>query len=71
MSSLALAGYLNAAGLLFYAGVGLGAGQLAKVLYETNFADRASCWRGFTGCSWAGCLVWMGALGDYMSSLSG
>ncbi|KIJ56921.1 hypothetical protein M422DRAFT_57502 [Sphaerobolus stellatus SS14] len=69
ISFLTLAGYLNAAGIPFYAGVGLGAAQLFKVVYQTNFDNRESCWRGFTGCGWAGFLVWMGAVGDYAAAL--
>lgn len=65
LSLISYAGYLNAQGLPFYAGVGLGALQLARVLRNTDFDDRPSCWKGFVGCGWAGFWVWMGALADY------
>lgn len=67
-SSVALigySGYLNAQGPLFYAGVGLAAAQLARVLFRTDFDSRPSCWRGFVGCGWAGFWIWMGAFADF------
>ncbi|KAJ8086459.1 Para-hydroxybenzoate--polyprenyltransferase, mitochondrial precursor (PHB:polyprenyltransferase) [Marasmius tenuissimus] len=67
MSFITLAGYLNAQGPLFYAGVGLAAAQLARVLYRTDFDIRDSCWKGFVGCGWSGFWVWMGALADFAS----
>jgi 4-hydroxybenzoate polyprenyltransferase len=74
LSSLSLftyAGYFNAQGSPFYLGVGLAGVQLARILYRTDFDDRASCWRGFVGCGWAGFWVWMGALVDYVALSSG
>lgn len=65
-SLLALAGYMNTAGIPFYAGVGLAGLQLARVVAKTDFDNRASCWKGFTGCGWAGFLMWMGATADYL-----
>jgi len=64
------AGYLNAHGSSFYMGVGLATAQLARVLYQTNFDSRPSCWKGFVGCGWAGFWIWMGALSDYILLLS-
>ncbi|KAF8579327.1 4-hydroxybenzoate polyprenyl transferase [Ramaria rubella] len=67
ISFLALAGYMNTSGIPFYAGIGIAGVQLARVLYETNFDSRESCWRGFMGCGWAGFWIWMGTLGDYIT----
>ncbi|KAI4520970.1 4-hydroxybenzoate polyprenyl transferase [Schizophyllum commune Tattone D] len=66
MSLVAYSGFLNAAGAPFYVGVGVGAAQLARVLYRTDFNSRKSCWDGFVGCGWTGFWVWMGALSDYI-----
>ncbi|OBZ76775.1 4-hydroxybenzoate polyprenyltransferase, mitochondrial [Grifola frondosa] len=65
ISLITYAGLLNGQGTPFYLGVGLAAAQLARVLVRTDFDDRASCWKGFQGCGWAGFLIWMGALADY------
>ena len=69
LSSIALAGFLNAQGLPFYTGVGLAAIQLSRILYRTDFDDRASCWKGFVGCGWVGFWIWMGATADYVVQL--
>jgi len=66
LSLISYAGYLNAHGEPFYLGIGLAAAQYARVLYRTDFNDRTSCWKGFTGCGWVGFWVWMGFLGDYL-----
>lgn len=71
MSLITYAGFLNAQTAPFYLGVGLGAAQLARVLWMTDFNDRPSCWRGFVGCGWSGFWVWMGALADYGIMISG
>jgi len=65
LSLISYAGYLNMHGVPFYLGVGLAAGQLARVLYQTDFDSRSSCWKGFVGCGWAGFWTWLGALSDY------
>jgi len=52
-------------GIPFYAGLGVGALQLARVLMQTDFNDRTSCWKGFVGCGWSGFWIWMGAAGNY------
>ena len=70
ISLITYAGYLNGHGALFYGGVGLAAAQLARVLWQTDFESRPSCWKGFVGCGWAGFWVWMGALGDYVMLIS-
>jgi 4-hydroxybenzoate polyprenyltransferase len=67
LSLIALAGYMNASGIPFYAGVGLAGVQLARALRNTNFDNRASCWNGFVACGWSGFWIWMGALGDYLT----
>ncbi|KAG8929116.1 Para-hydroxybenzoate--polyprenyltransferase, mitochondrial precursor (PHB:polyprenyltransferase) [Tulasnella sp. 418] len=72
-SSLALisySGYLNGQGLPFYAGVGLAGFQLARVIRETNWEDRQSCWKGFVRCGWVGIWVWAGATLDYFLLLA-
>ncbi|KAH9899726.1 4-hydroxybenzoate polyprenyl transferase [Cubamyces lactineus] len=70
ISLITYAGYLNGHSALFYGGVGLAAAQLARVLWQTDFESRPSCWKGFVGCGWAGFWVWMGALGDYVMLIS-
>jgi len=70
ISLISYAGYLNSHGEPFYMGVGLAAAQLARILYRTEFNVRASCWKGFVGCGWAGFWIWMGALADYAWLLS-
>ncbi|KZW03692.1 4-hydroxybenzoate polyprenyl transferase [Exidia glandulosa HHB12029] len=67
-SSLALvglAGYIGASGVPFFLGLGVGAVQTVRALFGTDFDDRASCWRGFVGCGWAGFWIWMGAGADW------
>jgi len=53
-------------GVPFYAGLGVGAIQLARVLRQTDFEDRASCWKGFVGCGWYGFWIGTGAVGNYL-----
>ncbi|KAF5392689.1 hypothetical protein D9757_000981 [Collybiopsis confluens] len=69
VSFIALAGYLNGQALPFYAGVGLAALQLGRVVMKTDFEDRESCWKGFIGCGWAGFWVWAGTSVDMLLSL--
>lgn len=71
MSLITYAGLVNAQGTLFYVGAGLGAAQLARVLWKTDFDNRVSCWEGFVGCGWSGFWVWAGALTDYVTMISG
>lgn len=71
ISLITLAGYMNTQGLLFYAGVGVAATQLARIVYKTDFDSRPSCWKGFVGCGIAGAWIWAGALADYGLVLSG
>jgi len=71
ISLITYAGYLNCHGIPFYAGTGLAAFQLARVLVRTDFNDQKSCWKGFVGCGWSGFWIWMGALTDYILLTSG
>ncbi|KAF9247161.1 4-hydroxybenzoate polyprenyl transferase [Melanogaster broomeanus] len=71
VSLITYAGFLNVQGAPFYLGVGLGAAQLARVLWRTDFDSGTSCWQGFVGCGWSGFWVWMGALADYGIMISG
>lgn len=74
MSLITYAGYLNGQGALFYGGVALASAQLARVVFQTDFDDRPSCWKGFVGCGWSGFWIWMGGVADYamlMISASG
>ena len=65
LSLITYAGYLNGQGAPFYLGTVLAGAQLARVLWTTDLEQRASCWRAFVGCGWAGFWVWAGALSDY------
>lgn len=65
LALITLAGVLNGQGVPFFIGMGAGAVQSARALYNTDFEDRASCWKGFVGCGWAGFWIWMGASADY------
>lgn len=71
VSLISYAGILNSQAAPFYCGVGLGALQLARVLYETDFESRSSCWKSFVGCGWAGFWIWIGTLCDYVFSVAG
>lgn len=71
MSLITYAGVLNAQGAPFYFGVCLGAAQLARVLWCTDFDSRTSCWRGFVSCGWSGFWVWMGAFVDHATMVAG
>jgi len=71
LSLITYAGYFNGQGLPFYAGTALAGAQLARVLWTTDLDVRASCWRGFVGCGWAGLWVWVGALADYVLLTTG
>ena len=66
LSLVSFAGMLNEQGAAFYAGVGLAGIQLIRVLRQTTFSSRLSCWKGFTRCGWAGFWIWFGAFGDYI-----
>lgn len=70
MSFITLAGYFNGQTAPFYVGVALATAQLARVLVQTDFDDRESCWSGFVGCGWSGWWIWAGALTDYLLALA-
>ncbi|KAJ4472341.1 4-hydroxybenzoate polyprenyl transferase [Lentinula aciculospora] len=65
MALITLAGHVNGQTAPFFVGVTLASAQLARVLIQTNFEIRESCWKGFMGCGWSGFWIWMGALADY------
>ncbi|KAH8106085.1 UbiA prenyltransferase family-domain-containing protein [Cristinia sonorae] len=71
LSLITFAGFLNANSLPFYAGVGVAAVKLARILRKTDFNSRESCWKGFVGCGWAGFWIWAGAMVDYGLLASG
>jgi 4-hydroxybenzoate polyprenyltransferase len=66
LSLIALAGFMNAHGLPFYAGIGGAAFQLAKTVKTTDFESRESSWKGFVDCGKAGAWIWAGATVDYL-----
>ncbi|THH33655.1 hypothetical protein EUX98_g528 [Antrodiella citrinella] len=65
LTLIAFAGYLNAQTWPFFVGVGAAAWKLAGILVRTDFQSRASCWKGFVGCGWAGAWIFAGAAVDY------
>jgi len=71
LSLISLAGYLNGQGMPFYTGVAFAGLQLARVLKETDWDDRASCWQGFVRCGWVGIWIWGGVTLDYALLISG
>lgn len=70
MSFITLAGYFNGQTAPFYIGVAVATAQLARVLVQTDFDDRESCWSGFVGCGWTGLWIWAGAFADYVITLA-
>lgn len=71
LSLISYAGYLNGHGMPFFAGIGLAGFQLAKVLKQTKWNERESCWKGFVQCGWVGIWIWAGASVDYALSITG
>lgn len=70
LSLISYAGYLNGQGIPFFAGIGLAGWQYVRVLRDTNWDDRASCWRGFVRCGWIGAWISAGAAVDYALMVS-
>ncbi|KAG8690798.1 Para-hydroxybenzoate--polyprenyltransferase, mitochondrial precursor (PHB:polyprenyltransferase) [Ceratobasidium sp. 423] len=66
---IGLAGLEGGMGLGYFAGLGLGAIQLARILYRVDFDDRADCWKAFVKCGWFGFWMWAGTTVDYFSML--
>ncbi|KAF9899699.1 Para-hydroxybenzoate--polyprenyltransferase, mitochondrial precursor (PHB:polyprenyltransferase) [Linnemannia zychae] len=67
VSMLALAGYMNEQGPLFYAlSVGGIAAHLAWQLSSVDYENPADCWAKFASNKWAGALVFSGIAGDYL-----
>lgn len=70
VSMLALAGYMNDQGPLFYAlSVGGAAAHLAWQLRTVNYENPADCWSKFASNKWTGALVFSGIAGDYLNQL--
>ncbi|OAQ23103.1 4-hydroxybenzoate polyprenyl transferase [Linnemannia elongata AG-77] len=70
VSMLALAGYMNDQGPLFYAlSVGGAAAHLAWQLKTVNYENPADCWSKFASNKWTGALVFSGIAGDYLHQL--
>ncbi|KAG0296487.1 Para-hydroxybenzoate--polyprenyltransferase, mitochondrial precursor (PHB:polyprenyltransferase) [Dissophora globulifera] len=67
VSLLALSGYMNDQGPLFYAlSVGGVAAHLAWQLKTVDYENTADCWSKFTSNKWAGAIVFSGIAGDYL-----
>ncbi|KAF8708404.1 4-hydroxybenzoate polyprenyltransferase, mitochondrial, partial [Rhizoctonia solani] len=66
---IGLAGLEGGMGLGYFAGLGLGAIQLARILYRVDFDDRADCWKAFVRCGWFGFWMWAGTTVDYITLL--
>ncbi|KAF9120009.1 Para-hydroxybenzoate--polyprenyltransferase, mitochondrial precursor (PHB:polyprenyltransferase) [Mortierella sp. 14UC] len=67
VSMLALAGYMNDQGPLFYTlSVGGAAAHLAWQLRSVDYENPADCWRKFASNKWTGALVFSGIAGDYL-----
>ncbi|KAF9327422.1 Para-hydroxybenzoate--polyprenyltransferase, mitochondrial precursor (PHB:polyprenyltransferase) [Linnemannia elongata] len=70
VSMLALAGYMNDQGPLFYAlSVGGAAAHLAWQLKTVNYENPVDCWSKFASNKWTGALVFSGIAGDYLHQL--
>ncbi|KAF9353736.1 Para-hydroxybenzoate--polyprenyltransferase, mitochondrial precursor (PHB:polyprenyltransferase) [Mortierella sp. AD094] len=67
VSMLALAGYMNDQGPLFYAlSVGGAAAHLAWQLKTVDYENPIDCWSKFASNKWTGALVFGGIAGDYL-----
>ncbi|KAF9334670.1 Para-hydroxybenzoate--polyprenyltransferase, mitochondrial precursor (PHB:polyprenyltransferase) [Podila minutissima] len=67
VSMLALSGYMNDQGPLFYAlSVGGAAAHLAWQLRTVNYDNPADCWSKFASNKWTGALVFSGIASDYV-----
>lgn len=70
VSMLALAGYMNDQGPLFYTlSIGGAAAHLAWQLRTVNYENPADCWSKFASNKWTGALVFSGIAGDYLHQL--
>ncbi|KAG0253500.1 Para-hydroxybenzoate--polyprenyltransferase, mitochondrial precursor (PHB:polyprenyltransferase) [Mortierella polycephala] len=70
VSMLALAGYMNDQGPLFYAlSVGGAAAHLAWQLKTVDYEKPADCWSKFASNKWTGALVFSGIAGDYLQQM--
>ncbi|KAG0371880.1 Para-hydroxybenzoate--polyprenyltransferase, mitochondrial precursor (PHB:polyprenyltransferase) [Mortierella sp. AD032] len=67
VTMLALAGYMNDQGPLFYAlSVGGAATHLAWQLRSVDYENPGNCWSKFASNKWTGALVFSGIAGDYI-----
>ncbi|CAE6425231.1 unnamed protein product [Rhizoctonia solani] len=66
---IGLAGLEGGMGLGYFAGLGLGAIQLSRILYRVDFDDQADCWKAFLSCGWFGFWMWTGTSVDYFTML--
>ncbi|CAE6446508.1 unnamed protein product [Rhizoctonia solani] len=66
---IGFAGLEGGMGLGYFSGLGLGAIQLARILYHVDFDDRADCWKAFVKCGWFGFWMWAGTTVDYLTML--
>jgi 4-hydroxybenzoate polyprenyltransferase len=70
VSMLALAGYMNDQGPLFYAlSVGGAAAHLAWQLKTVDYENPVDCWSKFASNKWTGALVMSGIAADYVQQL--
>ncbi|KAI8597421.1 UbiA prenyltransferase family [Dissophora ornata] len=70
ISMLALSGYMNDQGPLFYAlSVGGAAAHLAWQLKTVDYENTADCWSKFASNKWTGALIFSGIAGDYLHQI--
>ncbi|KAG0214196.1 Para-hydroxybenzoate--polyprenyltransferase, mitochondrial precursor (PHB:polyprenyltransferase), partial [Mortierella sp. GBA43] len=71
VSMLALAGYMNDQGPLFYAlSVAGAAAHLSWQLRTVDYNSPVDCWTKFASNKWTGALVFSGIAGDYLLQLA-
>ncbi|KAG9073447.1 Para-hydroxybenzoate--polyprenyltransferase, mitochondrial precursor (PHB:polyprenyltransferase) [Ceratobasidium sp. UAMH 11750] len=63
---IGMAGLESGMGIGYFGGLGLGAIQLARILHQADFDDRADCWKNFVKCGWFGFWMWSGSTLDYL-----
>lgn len=66
MSLIAYATYLNGHGPIVYAALGASTLELMRIVWNTRYDERESCWKGFVGCGRVGMLVTLGLGAEYM-----
>jgi 4-hydroxybenzoate polyprenyltransferase len=71
ISMLALAGYMNDQGPLFYTlSVAGAAAHLGWQLRTVDYSSPTDCWSKFASNKWTGALVFSGVAGDYLLQLA-